>query len=103
MIAGCRGSGKAELQHTEKMDAPLRVLLSGQQDSATDSKIQVLIEMASVPDSHMLSLFEQHGIRVAVVSGNIVAASGKAADIRRIAAEDAVVSLSLSMERQLHQ
>ena len=103
MIAGCRSSGKVESQHTEKMDAPLRMLLAGQMENQSDDDIPVLIEMASVPDRQMLSLLEQHGLQVATVSGNIVTAKGKARGIRKIAGVDAVVSLSLAMERQLHQ
>jgi hypothetical protein len=101
--AGCRNIERSEDQHFEKFDAPLRIVISDREDTNPDRLIHILIELTSAPDDNLSKFFNENDIEITATSGNILAAYGKASDIRKIAGSEAVVSVSLSEERGLHR
>jgi PBP1b-binding outer membrane lipoprotein LpoB len=103
LLTGCAGqkneNRETDMNISQKMDAQLRSLLADADRSVSNEMHAVLIQLSGPPDEDTLQKLRNHQIEIDTIINAIVTARGSANAIRKVAAEPAVVSISLSQKR----
>jgi hypothetical protein len=86
--------------YNHKLDAPLRNRLARSGWENNGGVLEILIQLSGTADPEILEKLNRYRIEVRNVMGSIVTARGTGDAIYRAASDSAVISISLSTERQ---